>query len=29
MILHDYLLLILAYCVACGLSVWLASRILP
>ena len=29
MSLHDFLLLTLAYCLVCGLSLWLASRILP
>ena len=29
MTLHDFLLLTIVYCVVCGLSLWLASRILP
>jgi hypothetical protein len=29
MTLHQFALLALAYCVVCGLSLWLASRILP
>ncbi len=29
MTLHEFALLTVAYCVVCGLSLWLASRILP
>ena len=29
MTLHQFALLAVAYCVVCGLSLWLASRILP
>jgi hypothetical protein len=29
MTLHQFALLALTYCLVCGLSLWLASRILP
>ena len=29
MTLHDWLVLTAAYCLICGLSLWLASKVLP